>query len=80
MIEQFAASAKLHPLMKIALRPLYDLGIEEANDAVEWVRYYVSDRSDYYYTSKQGALWIRESWINKQKSVEKIFREIDQES
>ncbi|MBY0117979.1 hypothetical protein [Paenibacillus xylanexedens] len=68
-----------HPLMKIALRPLYYLGVENASDAIKWVQFYVSDISNYYYTSKQGDVWIKESLNSKQNIAEKIFKEIDQE-
>jgi|GEM_PF-4029833 len=68
-----------HQLMKIALKPLYYLGIEDTSDAVKWIQFYVSDKSNYYYTSKQGDIWIKEALINKQSIIEKIFKEIDQE-
>ncbi|MNW69622.1 hypothetical protein D3C74_486720 [compost metagenome] len=65
--------------MKIALRPLYYLGVEDPSVAIKWVQFYVSDTSDNYYTSKQGDIWIKESLNSKQNIVEKIFKEIDLE-
>lgn len=64
--------------MKIELKPLYFLGVEDASDAIKWVQFYVSDTSDYC-TSKQGDIWIKESLNSKQNIVEKIFKEIDLE-
>ncbi|MNW48612.1 hypothetical protein D3C74_259840 [compost metagenome] len=67
------------PLMKVALRPLYYLGIEDGSHAIKWIQFYVSNMSIYYYTSKQGDIWIKQTLDNKQNIIEEIFKEIEQE-
>lgn len=66
------------PLMKVALRPLYYLGIENPDLAIEWVQLYVSDiNTNYYYTSKQGNAWFKESLKSKRDIIAAIFKEIE---
>ncbi|MGX1827284.1 hypothetical protein ACWIE6_03485 [Paenibacillus taichungensis] len=66
------------PLMKVALRPLYYLGMEDPDSVIEWVQFYVSDiNTNYYYTSKQGNAWIKESLKSKRDIIAAIFKEID---
>lgn len=66
------------PLMKIALKPLYYLGIEDPNFAIKWVQNYVLEiNNNDYYTSRQGRIWIVDQLKNKYEIIVRIFEEID---
>ncbi|WP_339158315.1 hypothetical protein MKX50_02440 [Paenibacillus sp. FSL W8-0186] len=68
------------PLMKIALKPLYYLGIEDPGIAIKWVQAYVSEMNNNdYYTSKQGRTWITSHLKNKIGIIPRIFKEIELE-
>lgn len=65
-------------LMKIALKPLFYLGIEDPNLAFKWTQSYVCEKnSSDYYTSKQGRDWIENCLVNKSEIIAGIFEEID---
>jgi hypothetical protein len=67
-------------LMKIALKPLFYLGIEDPNFAIKWAQSYVCEKnSNDYYTSKQGRNWIEDQLKDKSEIIAKIFEEIDLE-
>ncbi|MBH5317510.1 hypothetical protein I6N90_06730 [Paenibacillus sp. GSMTC-2017] len=70
------------PLLKIAIKPLYYLGISDAENQIKWVQSYVNTRSifrknDLYYTSWQGKRWIMNALKDKSELVSKIIREIE---
>ncbi|WP_270168578.1 hypothetical protein [Paenibacillus sp. SYP-B4298] len=68
-------------LMKIALKPLFYLGIEDPNLAIKWAQSYVCEKnSNDYYTSKQGRNWIEYHLKNKSEIIASIFEEIDLEN
>ncbi|MCF7755060.1 hypothetical protein KQ941_11455 [Paenibacillus xylanexedens] len=68
------------PLMKIALKALYYLGIEDPRIAVKWIQEYVCEINETdYYTSKQGRVWIENRLKNKGEIIANIFEEIEAE-
>jgi hypothetical protein len=68
------------PLMKIAIKPLYYLGLTDPENEIKWVQSYVKKKSlfqnNYYFTSKQGENWIQNEFITKLDTVEAIIKEI----
>ncbi|ADM71153.1 hypothetical protein GMA19_03348 [Paenibacillus polymyxa E681] len=65
-------------LIKIALKPLYYLGIEHPDSAIKWIKTYVKEKNDNdYYTSKQGRTWITNHLKDKHELITRIFKEID---
>jgi hypothetical protein len=66
--------------MKIAIKPLYYLGITDPENEIKWVQSYVKKKSlfknNYFFTSKQGENWIQNEFITKLDTVETIIKEI----
>lgn len=70
------------PLIKIAIKPLYYLGITDVENEIKWVQSYVREKSilnkNYlYYTSKQGRKWIISELKDKCELVSNIIKEIE---
>ncbi|THF78468.1 hypothetical protein [Cohnella fermenti] len=68
-------------LMKIAIRPLYYYGITDPQHAISWVsgnvkRKRLIKKNYYYYTSKQGRLWIDHELKNKANLIVELIEEI----
>ncbi|MEC0225810.1 hypothetical protein [Paenibacillus alba] len=69
-------------LMKIAVKPLYYLGISDPENGIKWVDAYVTSKKRFqknnmYFTSKQGEYWIQNSLIFKHELIASILNEIN---
>ncbi|WP_438449467.1 hypothetical protein [Gorillibacterium sp. sgz5001074] len=69
------------PLMKIAVKPLYYLGIIDPESEILWVQSYVKKKSiirknNLYYTSSEGEIWIQNQLKFKQDLIKEIIQEI----
>ncbi|MEK3724015.1 hypothetical protein [Paenibacillus sp. FSL H8-0034] len=72
------------PLMKLAVKPLYYLGISDPDSQIKWVQSYVKERKIFeknyeYYTSRQGRKWIVNELKFKHELIGNIIKEIDLE-
>lgn len=72
-------------LMKIAIKPLYYLGITDAENEIKWVQSYINKKSIFnknylYYTSRQGRMWIMNELKDKYELVTNIIKEIEFEN
>lgn len=69
------------PLMRIAIRPLYYLGIVDPENEILWVKSFVKKKRIFgknglYYTSSKGEKWIQHQLKFKQELIEEIIQEI----
>ncbi|NEW09927.1 hypothetical protein GK047_29015 [Paenibacillus sp. SYP-B3998] len=69
-------------LMKLAVKPLYYLGISDPDSQIKWVQSYVKERKIFgknykYYTTRQGRKWIINELKFKHELIENIIKAID---
>lgn len=63
-------------MLRLAIEPLYQLGIEKSEDVIGWVEKFISTKENHFGITKEAEQWLLNDFPKKKELIEFIINEL----